>query len=200
MLVPAGDPLALAEALRRLALDARARERMALAARERAERFAWPHVAAEVLDCYEQAVAVADRTRRAAARSVARAALRHGFAPADLLPRVPAQRLPSLAPELRRRSSAASAACARCAAPAPSRCSARRRARSPRVALQRVGVTRVLASLLASKPGLVLAGLALMCAAMFVARALLARDPRRRADLARAQNAATRCRARSSAC
>ena len=39
------------------------------------------------------------------------------------------------------------------------------------LALQRVGVTRVAASLVASRPGLVAAGLALMCAAMF-ARAL----------------------------
>ncbi len=36
------------------------------------------------------------------------------------------------------------------------------------LALQRVGVTRVAASVLASKPGLLAAGLALMCAAMFM--------------------------------
>ncbi len=168
-LVPAGDPLALAEALRGLAFDVARRERMARSARERAERFAWPHVAAEVLDSYEQAVAIADPARRAGRSGSARAALRHGFAPADLQPRVPAQRLPSLAPE-----------------PAPL-VGRERRARALRraglglttlagaglgaLALERVGVTRVLASLLASKPGLILAGLALMCAAMF-ARAL----------------------------
>jgi phosphatidylinositol alpha-mannosyltransferase len=168
-LVPAGDPLALAEALRGLAFDARRRERMARAARERAERFAWPHVAAEVLDTYEQAIAIADPARRRCQGALARAALRHGFAPADLQPRVPAQRLPSLAP-----------------APAPL-VGRERRARALRraglvvttlagatlaaVALERVGVTRVLASLLASKPGLILVGLALMCGAMF-ARAI----------------------------
>lgn len=168
-LVPAGDPLALAEALRGLAFDTARRERMARCARERAERFAWPHVAAEVLDSYEQAVAITDPPRRAVRGAGARAALRHGFAPADLQPRLPAQRLPSLAPE-----------------PAPL-VGRERRARALRcaglglttlagaglgaLALERVGVTRVLASLLASKPGLILAGLALMCAAMF-ARAL----------------------------
>src|SRR5207249_4812134 len=40
-LLPAGDPLALAEALRGLALDPARRVRMAAAARERAERLAW---------------------------------------------------------------------------------------------------------------------------------------------------------------
>ncbi len=162
-LVPAGDPLALAEAMRRLALEPVRRAHMAAAARERAERFAWPHVAAEVLDCYEQALAVGEPATR-----LTRAAVRHGFAPADLLPRVPAQRLPSLkaqAPKL----------------PASDRA---RRVRTLRrlglagssllgvilaaLALQHIGVTRVAASLVASKPGLLLAGLAVMCAAMFV--------------------------------
>ncbi len=170
-LVPAGDPLALAEALRRLALEPARRARMAAAARERAERFAWPHIAAEVLDCYEQALAVGEPATR-----LARAAVRHGFAPADLLPRIPAQRLPSLQADSRPVAAAAAAASDRS-----------RRVRALRrlglamsslvgaglavLALQRVGVTRVAASLVASKPGLLVAGLALMCAAMF-ARAL----------------------------
>jgi phosphatidylinositol alpha-mannosyltransferase len=164
-LVPPGDPLALAEALRQLAFDTPRRERMALAARERAERFAWPHVAAEVLDSYEEAIALAERAGRQTRGMVSRIAFRHGFAPADLQPRVPAQRLPSLEP-----------------APAPLVGRARRVRTLRRVvlcatslagaglaalALQRVGVTRVAASLVASKPGLILAGLALMCAAMF---------------------------------
>jgi len=164
-LVPAADPLALAESLRRLALDPQRRRRMALAARERAERFAWPHVAGEVHDCYEQAIALADRARRGERSAATSFALRHGFAPADLQPRIPAQRLPSLAPV------------------PPPLVGRERRARTVRraglavtslagaalgaLALQRVGVTRVLASLLASKPGLILAALALMCAAMF---------------------------------
>jgi phosphatidylinositol alpha-mannosyltransferase len=164
-LVPAGDPLALAQALRMLALEPDRRARMAASARERAGRFAWPHVAAEVLDCYEQALAVGEPATR-----LARVAVRHGFAPADLLPRIPAQRLPSLQAD----------------APAvPSRDhGGGRRLRVLRriglatstlvgaglaaLALQRVGVTRVAASLVASKPGLIAAGLALMCMAMFV--------------------------------
>jgi phosphatidyl-myo-inositol alpha-mannosyltransferase len=162
-LVPAGDPLALAEALRRIALEPARRARMSTAARERAERFAWPHVAAEVLDCYEQALAVGEPATRPR-----RAAVRHGFLPADLLPRVPAQRLPSLKTQ----------------APTPPASDRARRVRALRrlglagssllgaglaaLALQHIGVTRVAATLLASKPGLLLAGLAVMCAAMFV--------------------------------
>jgi phosphatidyl-myo-inositol alpha-mannosyltransferase len=164
LLVPVGDPLALAEALRELALAPELRARMANAARERAERFAWPRVAAEVLDCYEQAMRVGSPASR-----VGRVAVRYGLAPADLQPRIPAERLPSLL------------------APAPPLVGGARRRRTLRragvlagtisvaalaaVALERVGVTRVAASLVASKPGLIAAGLALMCAAMF-ARAL----------------------------
>src|SRR2546430_123428 len=164
-LLPAGDALALAEALRRLALEPMRRARMARSARERAERFAWPHVAGEVFDCYEQARALARRAACAAGPRPERVAVRYGLAPADLLPRVPAQRLPSLLPRqpapagrsrrvrvLRRLGFAASSlAVAALAA----------------VALHRVGVTHVVATLVASKPGLLAAGLGLMCAAMF---------------------------------
>jgi len=45
LLVTPGDALALAQALRSLALDERRGARMAANARERAERFAWPRVA-----------------------------------------------------------------------------------------------------------------------------------------------------------
>jgi phosphatidylinositol alpha-mannosyltransferase len=164
-LVAPGDPLGLAEALRRLSLDRPRRERMALAARERAARFAWPHVAAEVLDSYEQAISLAQPARHQARGRLSRATLRYGFAPADLQPRIPAQRLASLAPEppplvgrerrvrMLRRAGLVATSLAGAGLAA--------------LALQRVGVTRVAASLVASKPGLILAGLALMCAAMF---------------------------------
>jgi phosphatidylinositol alpha-mannosyltransferase len=164
LLVAPGDALALAEALRRLALDERLRARMALAARERAERFAWPYVAAEVLDSYEQAIAVGSP-----ARPVGAAAVRLGLSPADLQPRIPAERLPSLQPArlppppggrtprvLRRGVLALSCVTALALA---------------LLALDQIGVNRVIASLLASKPGLVAASVGLMCAAMF-ARAI----------------------------
>jgi len=68
-----GDALALAEALRSLALDPAALTRMAADARVRAERFAWSHVAAEVLDCYEQARPWDDRRRAPAVSGCASA-------------------------------------------------------------------------------------------------------------------------------
>ena len=172
LLTPPGDALALAEALRELALDPALRERLARSARERAERYAWPHVAAEAADAYEQAIATAARANASPSR-VARGARRYGLAPSDLLPRVPAQRLPSLQPS-KPATAETTVASPRLA----------RRLRTLRrvallgsstlaaglaaLALQRVGVTRVAASLVASKPGLLAAGLALMCAAMFV--------------------------------
>ena len=167
LLVPPGDALALAESLRRLGLDPQARARMALAARERAERFAWPRVAGEVLDCYEQARRIGSPATR-----LGRVAVRHGFAPADLLPRIPAERLQSLESA---------------AGPVAHAGAGTRRLRTLRrlavltsslggltlalLALAHIGVDRVAASLFASRPGLVAAGLALMCASMF-ARAI----------------------------
>jgi phosphatidylinositol alpha-mannosyltransferase len=159
LLVAPGDPLALAEAIRRLALDEPTRRRMASSATERAERFAWPRVAGEVLESYEDALRVGDPATR-----IGRIAVRRGLAPADLLPRIPARRLQSLQPAmpvvgaqrrlrtLRRAGLAASTLAGGVLAG---------------TVLQRVGLAHVAASLVASKPGLLAAGLALMCAAMF---------------------------------
>jgi phosphatidylinositol alpha-mannosyltransferase len=190
VLVAPGDPLALAEALRELALDPSRRERMAAAARERAERFSWTRVAAEVADVYGEAIAAAqENARRCAAggpvrpgvagassapalrgrvsaeivRRVERAALRHGLLPADGLPRVPARRLPSLEPPrpVRHRAlhalSRAALALSSLAGIALAL-----------LALRKIGVEHVIESLVASSPGLVAAGVAAMCASMFV--------------------------------
>ena len=158
LLVPPGDALALAEALRTLALDPGRRARMAVAARERAERFSWAHVAEEVVDVYEQAIAV----ERPATR-VARAAVRCGLAPADLRPPARARHLPSLepAPPVRHR---AVRVLSRVALLATSLAGVA----LAYLALQKIGVTNVAASLVASSPGLVAAGVGVMCASMFV--------------------------------
>jgi phosphatidylinositol alpha-mannosyltransferase len=160
LLAPRGDARAFAEALRVLALDPERRARMAAAARERAERFAWPRVAEEVLEVYEDAIAVG-RARSGPARL----AVRCGLAPADLLPPVLPRRLPSLEPRLEvpvrrralrvvRRGALALVSLGGLALAA--------------AALSRIGVGRVLASLVASSPGLVAAGLGLMCLSMVV--------------------------------
>jgi phosphatidyl-myo-inositol alpha-mannosyltransferase len=169
VLTPPGDPLALAEQLRALALDPARRERMARSARERAERFAWPHVAAEALDSYEQAIATARRAE--AGGSLVRTARRYGLAPRDLLTPVPAERLPSLQPPRSRQPASLSARRLRTLRRAGAALSSLAGVGLAVLALQRVGVTRVAASLVASKPGLVAAAVALMCAAMF-ARAI----------------------------
>jgi phosphatidylinositol alpha-mannosyltransferase len=185
-----GDALALAEALRSFALDPAARTRMAAAARLRAERFAWPHVAAEVLDCYEQAQAV----RRPATRA-GRVGVRLGLVPADLLPRIPAQRLASLETAPGADIGVAVARSGHDSADGSGNRSGggsgnHSRERSKRalrraalvascigglalalLALVHIGVGRVVESLLASSPGLLVAGLGLMCASMF-ARAI----------------------------
>ena len=158
LLVPPSDALALAEALRALALDPPRRAAMASAARERAERFSWTHVAEEVCEVYEQAIAVG----RPATRK-ARFAVRHGLAPADLLPREPARRLPSLEPD-RPSERHALRALSRLALLASSLVGLA----LAYLALQKIGVTNVAASLVASSPGLVAAGVGVMCASMFV--------------------------------
>jgi len=184
LLTPRGDARELAEALRVLALDHVRRAQMAVAARERAERFAWPRVAAEVLEVYEQALAVGrepaqpgravsksgqlavgSKSGLAALSRPRRLAVRLGLAPADLLPRVPAQRLPSPEPAL-------------VVAPARRALRFARRGALAAVslmglalaltALSRIGVGRVFASLVASSPGLIAAGLGLMCLSMVV--------------------------------
>ena len=166
LLVAPGDALALAEALRTLALDRGLRMRMAVSARERAERFAWPHVAAEVVDCYEQARAVGSPSTR-----LGRVAVRHGLAPADLLPRIPAERLASLQADRPASSSPAGGRGRRALRRAALASSCLVALVLALLALSRIGVDRVAASLLASQPGLLAAGLGLMCASMF-ARAL----------------------------
>lgn len=90
-LVSPGDPVALGEVLGELALQPQRRESMSAAGRERAERFAWPHVTEEVESAYEDALAV---PRPESKRS--RMAHHAGVRPADGGPRHPARRLPSL--------------------------------------------------------------------------------------------------------
>ncbi len=160
LLVAPDDPVALAEALRSLALDRDRRMAMARRARVRAERFAWPRVAQEVLEAYGDAIAVPKPQGLAQ-----KTAVRYGLLPADIKPRERARRLPSLQP-----------------VPASQRLSriagrARRLALTAGIgvgaylglmAVDRVGLPKVAASLLASRPNLVLLALGLMALAMVV--------------------------------
>jgi phosphatidylinositol alpha-mannosyltransferase len=162
VLVPRGDATALAETLRDLALDPARRAALAQAARQSAERYAWPRVAAEVLGAYEDAIAL--HAAPAPATSRARAALKVGLIPADG-ERVPARRLPTLEPAL-------------AAGDGPPRGGMRLARRAGMglaaiaalvlalLALAQIGVDRVGHALLAATPTWVLVGLGLMCLSM----------------------------------
>ena len=186
LLVPAGDAVALGETLLELAFDPARRSRMAEAARERAERFAWPNVAREVEDVYEEALAVAEPEGR-----IARLAQRTGALPVEPGPRVRPQRLASLEPRK----------------PASGRRRAARAARRVLLAagavggaglavltLQRLGIESIGRAVVAATPVYVLVAFALMCASMLVRaeawhailRAALPGTRVRRRDAARA--------------
>jgi phosphatidylinositol alpha-mannosyltransferase len=152
-LVPPGDAAELGEAIRCLAVSPEERAAMSARGRERAERFAWPHVAEEVEQAYEDALAVPVPQTRAAG-----VAVRSGLAPADGA-RAKARRIPSLERgrrhpllhTLRRGAIALGALGAAVLA---------------LLALQRIGVASIGDALLNTTPGWMLAGFALMCASM----------------------------------
>ena len=184
ILVPPADPQRFAEELQALSLDPQRLTRMGLAARESAQRYAWPRVAEAVEGAYREAIAAPKP--RTASEGISR---RVGIRPADGGERVPARRLPSLDP-------------------APAIAGGRHRT-ARRVAIgvagaigvgltfiaaQRIGVDRVVTSIVRSDIGWVLIATALMMASMFlrasswfsIARAALPRRPLRRRDVASA--------------
>jgi phosphatidylinositol alpha-mannosyltransferase len=159
LLVPRGDATALAEALRDLALDPRQRDALAAGAAERARRFAWPAVAAEVVRAYEDAVALPAPATRSE-----RAAVWLGAAPADGGRIVPPRRLASLEPEIVRERSRARTAVRRGALALAGLAGAG----LSLLALDRIGMDRIGQSLLASSPTWVVVALGLMCASMVI--------------------------------
>jgi len=162
VLFPRGDATALAETLRDLAFDHDRRAAMARAAAEHAPRYAWPHVAAEVMEAYEDAIAIA---RRAPVNGVEGFAVRTGLRPADLLPRVKADRhLPSLEPPVADPQSRARKIARRAGLGVASLAGAG----LALLALQRIGIDKIGESLLKATPWWVLVALALMCISMVV--------------------------------
>ncbi|HST38118.1 MAG TPA: flippase-like domain-containing protein [Conexibacter sp.] len=161
VLVPRGDATALAETLRDLWLDPRRRAAMGVAAAAHAQRFAWPRVSAEVVDAYQDAIETpSPRT------TAERIGVKIGTVPADMQPKIPAQRkLPSIEPPavagtrrpalaLLRKVVMALLALAVVAGAV--------------LAFRRIGVDKVGSALLDSSPPWVLAGLGIMCASMAV--------------------------------
>ncbi len=94
MLVPPADPQALAESLRDLWDEPERRVAMSRAAAADVRRFAWPHVAADVMGAYEDAIETPKPVGLGQRVSVA-----VGVKAADMRPHVPARRLPSLEPK-----------------------------------------------------------------------------------------------------
>jgi phosphatidylinositol alpha-mannosyltransferase len=94
ILVPPANPQRLAEELQALYLEPERRLQMGTAAHASAQRYAWPNVAAQVEEVYEQTQRAPDPVTR-----VERAARMSGLVPADGSPPVPPKRLPSLDPE-----------------------------------------------------------------------------------------------------
>ena len=161
VLVPRGDAQALAETLRDLWEEPVRRAAMARAAALGADRFAWPRVAAQVMEAYEEAIQIPEP---ATARQ--RAAVRVGLRAADLKPHVPAQRLPSLEPELTgpERHSKALGVARRIGVAAVSLGGATLAV----LALRKIGLANIASALITASPTLVLLGLAIMCSAMAV--------------------------------
>ena len=160
LLVQVADPVQLGEALHALASDPDRRATMSAAARERAERFAWPHVASEVERAYEDAIELPEP-----ASAAARLAVRTGAAPAGLGPRHPARRLPSLEPVVpgarRRRATRVARKVAGVAAIGAA-------AGLGWMALQRIGIQAIGHALVTATPTWVLLAFGLMCASMLL--------------------------------
>jgi phosphatidyl-myo-inositol alpha-mannosyltransferase len=160
LLVPMGDAVELGEALAALALDPERRARMSAAARERAERFAWPRVTSEIVGVYEEALALPRPEG-----GFARAATRAGLRPAEPGPRVKPARLPSIEPvdpDTPRRSTAQ--VLRRAAVGAGALLGVGLTA----LALNRIGLESIGRAMLAATPVWVLAAFAVMCASMLL--------------------------------
>ena len=153
-----GDATALAQTLLELAFDVPRRQAMSLAAAEHAHDYAWPLVAAEVLNAYEDAIAIPEPRG-----AITRAAVRIGARGADLAERRPAQRrLPSLERDERTRRQRAltglrHALFAMVGAAGVA---------AAVLAVEQIGPGRIARALVTSQPSWVIFGLALMCAAM----------------------------------
>ena len=182
LLVPPGDPQRLAEELQRVHHEPERLATMGLAARRSAQRYAWPRVADQVTTVYERAMA-APRPVTSGEKFAHWAGVR----PADGEPPVPARRLPSLDP-------------------APAREGKRGRRIARRLGLgvagvlgvgltllaaQKIGVDKVVESIVESNLSWVIVAVALMATSLFfraaswywIARAALPNRPIRRRDV-----------------
>jgi phosphatidyl-myo-inositol alpha-mannosyltransferase len=182
VLVPPADPQRLAEELQRAHHEPERLAAMGAAARQSAQRYAWPRVADQVSEVYERAIEAPEP--RGAAERVVRWA---GLQPADGKPRRSSQRLPSLDPPLagggsRRRRVARRVGLGVAAALGLGLTA---------LAAQKIGVDKVVSSIVRSDATWVLVACALMALSLFfraaswywIARAALPNRSIRRRDV-----------------
>lgn len=161
LLVPPADPQPLAEELQRAWHEPERRAAMGMAGRESAQRYAWPRVADQVTEVYEEA-RVPTRAPATRAQAIARTA---GVVRSDGGPKLPPRRLPSLDP-----------------APAPAPATGGRGRAARRIAIgvagilgvgltvlaaRRIGVDKVAENVIRSDATWVLIACALMVASLF---------------------------------
>ena len=157
VLVAPGDAQALAEALRDLWEEPARRAELARHAAEDVERFAWPHVAGEVMGAYEDAIATP-----VPQPGLSRAAVKVGVRAADLKPHQPARKLPSLEPRLGAKHGPLVTFARRAALVAVSLGGLLLAV----LALNKIGIANITSALLNSSPAFVLLALAIMCLSM----------------------------------
>ena len=158
---------------------------MAVAARERAERFSWPTVTEEITEAYEHAVELPQPATRS--QAVAR---RLGLAAADGEPVVRPSRIPSIEPKLPRTGRRRAVRVARRAAVIGAAVGG---VGLTALAVQHIGIESIGRAVVASSPVWILVAFALMCASMLmraeawhaILRAALPGVPLRRRDTAR---------------
>jgi phosphatidylinositol alpha-mannosyltransferase len=182
LLVPPGDPQRLAEELQRIYHEPERLREMGKAARRSAQRYAWPRVADQVAGVYERAI---EAPRPATAgEKVAHWA---GFRPADGGPKRPAERLPSLDPPLAQAGNKGRAVARRVGLGV----AAVLGVGLTWIAAEKIGIDKVVQSIVRSNLTWVLIACALMASSLFfraaswywIARAALPNRPVRRRDV-----------------
>ncbi len=182
LLVPPGDPQRLAEELQRIHHEPERLREMGEAARRSAQRYAWPRVADQVASVYERAIEAPRPVT--AGEKVAHWA---GFRPADGGPKRPAERLPSLDPPLAQAGSKGRAVARRLGLVV----AAALGVGLTWIAAEKIGIDKVVQSIVRSNLTWVLIACALMASSLFfraaswywIARAALPNRPVRRRDV-----------------
>ena len=182
LLVPPGDPQRLAEELQRAHHEPERLAAMGVAARESAQRYAWPRIADRVNKVYERAIEVPQPTS-----TVERAAHWAGFRSGDGGPPSPPRRLPTLDPPLARSGSRKRRIARRAGLGVAGVLGVGLTA----LAAQKIGVDNVIASIVRSDLTWVLVACALMALSLFfraaswygIVRAALPNRPVRRRDV-----------------